>query len=78
MKKIVNECVGCPPEIGCFGSLCPKRNVVHYYCDRCGKEVEEEKLYEHYEEEICEECLLEEFGVAEIDEDFFGVTEDLW
>lgn len=62
MKKILDECVGCPPEIGCFGSSCPYKNVVRFYCDRCG---EEEKLYHYDSEELCEDCLLKEFDVVE-------------
>ena len=40
MVRIENECVGCPPEMGCIGNLCPYRNVRRYYCDKCGEEVE--------------------------------------
>lgn len=61
MKRIEDECVGCPPEIGCFGNSCPYKNVVRFYCDRCG---EEEKLYDYYGEEICLDCLLKEFEVV--------------
>ena len=35
-----DECVSCPPEVGCLGSACPKKNVAHYYCDKCVKELE--------------------------------------
>ena len=38
MIVIQDECVGCPPEIGCYGSSCSYRNVPHYFCDKCGKE----------------------------------------
>lgn len=38
MVKIENDCVGCPPEMGCLGSSCPYRDVPHYYCDDCGCE----------------------------------------
>lgn len=62
MKKIENECVGCPPELGCFGNSCPMRNVIRFYCDRCG---EEDKLYNYYGYEVCADCLLEEFDVIE-------------
>ncbi len=60
MKRIENECVIC--SLPCIGSVCPNRNVSRFYCDRCGRE---EKLYYYYSEEICEECLLEEFMVVE-------------
>ena len=62
MKRILDECVGCPPEIGCFGSNCPYKNVVRFYCDRCG---EENKLYHYDGEELCEDCLIKEFDVVE-------------
>ena len=44
MIKYENDCVGCPPEIGCLGSSCPNRNVPHTYCDRCSDEAQ---LYAH-------------------------------
>lgn len=62
MKKVENECVGCPLEMGCLGSSCPNINVVHYYCDKCG---EETKLYYYDGYELCADCLLEEFEVVE-------------
>lgn len=62
MKRIENECVGCPPEMGCLGGACPHQNVPHYYCDRCG----EETTLHHYDgEELCADCLLEEFEIVE-------------
>lgn len=62
MKKIENECVSCPPEMGCLGYSCPNRNVTRFYCDRCG---EEETLYHYDSEEICADCLLKEFDVVD-------------
>jgi hypothetical protein len=62
MIKYENECVGCPTEMGCLGSICPNRNVVRYYCDHCGSE---EKLYHYDDSELCEECLLKNFEVVE-------------
>lgn len=60
MKKIENECVSC--GLPCLGNSCPNRNVIRFYCDRCG---EEGKLYYYDSEEICKECLLKEFDVVE-------------
>ena len=54
MIKYENECVGCPVEMGCIGSLCPHFKVPHYYCDECDEETE---LYEFEGEELCIECI---------------------
>ena len=62
MKSIENECVGCPPEMGCLGRSCPYMNVVRYYCDECGYE---RKLRHYDDKELCEDCLLEKFDVVE-------------
>lgn len=62
MQRIENECIGCPPEMGCLGNSCPNRNVIRYYCDNCGCE---EKLYYYDNEELCEECLLKNFEVVD-------------
>ena len=53
-KVLENECVGCPPEIGCLGSSCPNINVPHYYCDDCGDETD---LYYCEGEELCIDCI---------------------
>ena len=52
MKRTENECVGCPPDIGCIGDACPYRNVEHIYCDLCGEEAE----YIVDDEDLCEYC----------------------
>ena len=59
MTKYENECVGCPPEMGCLGNSCPNRNVKHLYCDKCGEDCEELYLYD--KEELCEDCLKKQF-----------------
>ena len=59
MIKYEDECVGCPPNMGCMGDACKYRNVPHLYCDRCDAECE--MLYEFYGEELCEDCLLDDF-----------------
>ena len=65
MIKYENECVCCPPEMGCLGDSCPNRNVKHLYCDKCKADCEE--LYDHAGEELCEECLLDLFNKITLD-----------
>lgn len=62
MRTYTNECVGCPPEIGCLGSACPHVNVERFYCDECGDET---TLYEYENRELCESCLLKMFPMVE-------------
>lgn len=57
MIKYENDCVGCPPEIGCLGSSCPNRNVSHAYCDKCGDEALIYSLDDD-DEQLCEECMI--------------------
>lgn len=64
MIRYEDECVGCPAEIGCFGSACPNLNVPHLECDDCGQEVDD--LYEYDDEQICEECLLKRFDKVKV------------
>jgi hypothetical protein len=62
MKEVTNECVGCPPELGCLGDACPNRNVVRFYCDKCK---EETTLYHYEGKELCIECITEKLEVVE-------------
>lgn len=59
MLRYENECVGCPPEMGCLYGSCPMLRVPHLYCDRCGTEVDELFLDNDGEYTLCEECLVE-------------------
>lgn len=68
-RTIENECVGCPPEMGCLGSACPKRNVHRYYCDKCGQEYESNELYVVDGEDICSDCILDEYQTVQDVED---------
>ena len=63
MKRTTSECVGCT-DIGlyCLGNACRYKKVTRFYCDRCGHE---EKLYHYNDEELCSDCLLEEFEVVD-------------
>ena len=60
MKEVQDECVGC--GLYCLGSSCPNRNVVRFYCDKCGDET---TLYDYDGQELCADCLLEEFEIIE-------------
>ena len=54
MKKYTNECVGCDGEdvgLRCLGDSCPYKNVVRFYCDKCGRE---DKLRYYDDRELCE------------------------
>lgn len=57
MVKIENDCVGCPPEMGCMGGSCLNCNVKHYYCDNCGCE---DKIYYFNGQELCLDCIEQE------------------
>lgn len=59
-----NECVGCPPNMGCLGDSCPKRKVAHYYCDKCDADVDPEDLYEVDGVDLCVDCLKDKFRKA--------------
>ena len=77
MKRVENDCVGCPTELrhSCIG--CSNKNVVRFYCDRCG---DEEKLYHYDSEELCESCLLKEFSVVDGSDVWWhqGIGNELW
>lgn len=68
MKEIRDECVGCPPEMGCLGIGCPYRNVEVTTCDQCGKDAS----YNIDGEDLCERCaadyLLEAFKSLTLEE----------
>ena len=67
MIKYEDECCGCATEsYPCLGSACSNRNVPHFYCDKCGEDVEE--LYKVDGEELCEECLKDNFEKVELEE----------
>ena len=55
MKRIENDCCGCAVSgYPCRGNACELRNVIHYYCDRCGDETQ---LYEFDGQELCIDCI---------------------
>lgn len=66
-RKIENECVSC--GLPCMGSACPNRNVHRYYCDRCGQEFESTELYVVDGEDVCSDCILNEYQTVAQEED---------
>lgn len=61
MIEVENRCVGCAPERGCMGRGCPNREVEVLYCDRCGDEISFDDAYVVDGEDLCEDCLKDEF-----------------
>ena len=51
-----DQCVGCPPELGCLGDGCPNRNVPVFECDDCREEVTELYIGEDGGE-YCQSCI---------------------
>lgn len=68
MIRFENECVGCPKEMGCYGSGCSYAHVPHLECDSCGNEAD--KLFDTEDGQLCEEC------VGDDREDYDIITED--
>ncbi len=57
MVEYENQCVGCPPNMGCLGNSCPNVNVPVFYCDEC-------KDYAEYRidgDDYCEDCAKKYF-----------------
>jgi hypothetical protein len=73
MIRITHEdgCVACGKP--CIGSACSygQIEICTYFCDMCGKEVDEDEVYETENGEFCEECFL-----AYVDEDSEVEDED--
>lgn len=57
MVRTESGCVGCGRP--CWGTACPYYRVTVLECDRCHNEVDE--LYEVDGEDLCEDCLKDEF-----------------
>lgn len=66
MRRIEDNCVGCPPEMGCLGRGCPKRHELVFCCDECGSDAD--LLYQYNGKDWCEECLLEQFPSVYVDD----------
>jgi hypothetical protein len=64
MIKSESDCLDC--GLPCKYELCPHYRIKRLYCDKCKDEVD--KLYKYGEEELCEDCLVKEFEVVELEE----------
>ena len=62
MVKYENQCVGCPPNMGCMGSSCPHRKVKVIYCDCCGEQIDSDEVYEVDGQDLCEDCFNDMFN----------------
>ena len=60
MKTQESDCVDC--GLPCMGRSCPHYSVTRFYCDRCDCEG---TLYRYDGEELCIDCLLENFEKIE-------------
>lgn len=60
MIVTVDECVCCPPEMGCLGAACPNLNVERHVCGKCREPAE----YEFEGEELCADCFEERLNEA--------------
>ena len=67
MIEYENQCVGCPPEMGCLGSSCPNRRVPIMTCDKCGEQVD--ALYWHDGAQYCADCVLTELERVKLDDE---------
>ena len=66
MISIENECVGCPPEIGCLHESCPYWAVTRFYCDECDDEAY--PLYWFDGQQLCLDCIEKRLERVEYDE----------
>lgn len=60
-----NECVGCPPNMGCLGSACPNREVEHCECDECHEEIDPDDAVVECGSDYCPECYRKIMGIEE-------------
>lgn len=62
-----DNCVGCPTEIGCVGSVCPFSNASVLTCDECGKETDELYEVDFDNDQRCLDCLLDVVGARKVE-----------
>lgn len=64
MVRMEDDCVAC--DVWCMGAACKYFYPnPHFYCDECGKEVDE--LWKYDNSELCYDCLCEALKADGID-----------
>jgi hypothetical protein len=63
MIRVEDDCVGC--QLPCIGSACPYKNALHFYCDVCEEEVEDNMLWKVDGKQVCEYCLKAHFPMVD-------------
>lgn len=66
--KYEDYCVGCPQ--GCINCGRSHTPVPYFFCDRCKFEVEQLYKSDETGEELCFDCLMEDYNI--INEDNYG------
>ena len=56
MKKIENLCVHCEICVHCG-----QDKATVFVCDNCGEEYEPNELYDYDGEDLCKDCLVQQF-----------------
>lgn len=59
MRRYEDDCCDCVSDgRACLGSLCPRRQVLHIYCDGCIEEAT--PMYAYEGKDYCADCLIAE------------------
>ena len=66
MIRFENQCVGCPPEMDCFGNSCRYKNVPVLICDECGDETDE-MWYGEDGKQYCHYCITHHLEKVEVE-----------
>lgn len=65
MVTYTDECVDCKSMgLPCYGRSCINRNVAHFYCDKCKREVDD--LYDYDDKQICLDCIVKKLKKIEV------------
>ena len=65
MQRMQDDCVDCGRPEYC-GSCELNKYAQHFYCDRCGCELDPSEVYDEDGQDLCEDCL-KELHLKEVD-----------